>query len=428
MQKKISIHSLYRRLAMSLVIAAILGWALNAIWLTLFLTCFTFIIWHYSRLSLFINWLWQSKHITPPQTSGIWGQIFDSLYVRTKKARNKQKIQNHKIKLFRDGAEALPDAAIVISEDLTISWANKKARDIIGVKKHDDVGQRIDNLIRNPLFTQYIEKADFSQPCNLPSAISPDIQLEIRFMPYGSEQILLLIRDISQIHRLNSMRRDFVANVSHELKTPLTVVRGYVEMMQMSENDLPPRWQQTFASIEGQVTRMNRLVEQLLELSKVEVSQKNREQPVNMSNLLQVLVKELSWLNKDKKHDIQLNITDNLIIQGSETELKSACMNLITNAIAYTPAQGIIKITWQKKHKHAIFSVEDNGPGIKQEHINRLTERFYRIDPSRSRDTGGSGLGLSIVKHVLQHHHAKLTINSQWGNGSTFSIYFNLPN
>jgi two-component system phosphate regulon sensor histidine kinase PhoR len=221
------------------------------------------------------------------------------------------------------------------------------------------------------------------------------------------------------------MRRDFVANVSHELKTPLTVVRGYIEMIQSTDHALEPHWQKAFATIEGQVTRMDRLVEQLLNLSKVEThSEIDNKHVIDMPLLINTLVDDVSWLNQGKDHKIEISIDANIGLIGIDTELKSACANLLSNAIAYTQAQGTIKVIWQKEGNKAKFIVKDNGPGIKSIDINRLTERFYRIDKSRSRDTGGSGLGLAIVKHVVHHHNAQLIINSQWGRGSEFAILF----
>lgn len=299
----------------------------------------------------------------------------------------------------------------------------QKAGRLLGIQWPGDSGQRIDNLLRAPEFSDYVIAANYSEPCVLVSPVNADMQLEIRFMDYGKDQVLLLARDISRIHRLEEMRRDFVANVSHELKTPLTVVRGYVEMVQSTEHALDPHWQQAFNVIESQVSRMDRLVEQLLILSRIEAATEDDMLPINMPEMIANLITDANWLNQDKNHNITVTCLQTLGIVGIDSEIKSACSNLISNAIAYTPANGEISITWQKRNK-AIFSVKDNGPGIRPEDINRLTERFYRVDKSRSRNTGGSGLGLAIVKHVLQHHGAELIINSKWQQGSEFSIIF----
>jgi two-component system phosphate regulon sensor histidine kinase PhoR len=419
-----SFNQIIFRLLVILVVSAVVGWLLNHAVLVMLVTSLTLLVWHYHHLFKLINWLWKSNTLSPPQASGVWGDLYDGLYRQLKQHRNKQKQLNEKIRRFRDGAEALPDAALMLSQELTIEWGNKKAQRLLGVRWPDDLSQRIDNLLRAPEFADYLAQENFESPCLLISPVHADVQLEIRIMAYGSEHILLLARDISNIQRLEEMRRDFVANVSHELKTPLTVVRGYVEMIRASKDEFEPHWQKAFQTIEGQVSRMDRLVEQLLNLAKVENNNQDENQCVNMVKLIKTLVEEVSWLNQYKKHEIVLDIKTTVNVIGCETELKSACANLLSNAIAYTPANGRIEVKWLHEGDKAVFSVKDNGDGIKPEHVNRLTERFYRIDRSRSRDTGGSGLGLAIVKHVLHHHQAELIINSQWGQGSEFSIFF----
>ena len=427
MHFRLSAKEIYSRLIIALLLSAIVGYLLGYTFELIAFCALGFVLWHYHHLYQMAQWLWKSKSISPPQSAGIWGRIYDGLHRQIQKYRTKQKLLSQKIRQFRDGAEALPDAALVLSTDLSILWANKKAQRILGIRWPSDVGQRIDNLLRFPEFTKYLDEGSFEHPCHIPSPHNSELRLELRLMAYGGDQVLLLARDVSKIHRLEEMRRDFVANVSHELKTPLTVVRGYVEMILATEHALDPHWQKAFSTIEGQVTRMDRLVEQLLILSRVEI-QKNDDDKhvVDMPKLLNGLVEDAKWLNQQKQHTLEVDIEPQLMIEGVENELKSACLNLISNAIAYTQPNGVIKITWQRSGNKAKFSVKDNGPGIRPEDINRITERFFRVDKSRSRDTGGSGLGLAIVKHVLNHHKAELSIDSQWGEGSEFIIYFNL--
>jgi len=424
MHFSLSIKDIVTRLLIIFTLSGFLGFLFGYTLLAVFITCVTLLFWHYRHLFKLANWLWQSKSLSPPQAEGVWGRIYDGLYRQNKRHRNKQKQQNEKIRRFRDGAEALPDAALMLSHELTIGWSNKKAQRLLGVRWPDDFGQRIDNLIRAPEFADYLAQENFESPCLLLSPVNSEVQLEIRIMAYGADDVLLLARDISNIHRLEEMRRDFVANVSHELKTPLTVVRGYVEMIQATEGTFDGHWQKAFATIESQVTRMDRLVEQLLNLSKVENNNDDEKQPVDMALLVNNLVEDASWLNQEKHHKLSVDISTQLGVLGIETELKSACANLISNAIAYTPESGEVAVSWQQIGDKLKFSVRDNGDGIRPEHLNRLTERFYRIDRSRSRDTGGSGLGLAIVKHVLHHHQAELVISSHWGQGSEFSIIF----
>lgn len=423
---RLTVFALYYRFFIGLFCCLLLGYFVGETTLFAFLFTLGYLVWNLQQLFKLTHWLWEKKTLTPPTSAGAWGPIFDGLYRQVRRSRFKQKKLRERIRRFRDGAEALPDAALVLSNDFFIEWGNKKAQKLLGIRTPGDVGQRIDNLIRFPLFTLKINEGDIDVPIHIPSPLDSEVQLELRLMPYGADQILFLARDVSKVHRLEEMRRDFVANVSHELKTPLTVVRGYVEMVQATEHALDPHWQKAFATIEGQVTRMDRLVEQLLTLSRVEINnEQESKQLIDMPALIRQLVDDAGWLNQDKKHRITLNITSKAFIKGVDTEIKSACANLISNAIAYTPENGEIKITWQDNGDKVKFSVKDTGPGIKPEHMNRLTERFYRVDKSRSRHTGGSGLGLAIVKHVLQHHNAELVINSQVGKGSEFTIVFN---
>ncbi|TWX66080.1 phosphate regulon sensor histidine kinase PhoR [Colwellia sp. C1TZA3] len=422
---RISARTLFTRIVGVIIASGFVGYLFGQTFLAISMVSLSLLAWHYNHLFKLIKWLWQGKSIAPPQANGIWGRIYDGLYRRIRKQRLKQKQLNERIRKFRDGAEALPDAALVLSTELIILWGNKKASKFLGVRWPDDIGLRIDNLIRFPEFSKYLDDGDYHSPCLIISPINNELQLELRLMAYGSDQILLLARDISKIQRLEEMRRDFVANVSHELKTPLTVVRGYVEMVQASETALDPHWKKAFTTIETQVSRMDRLVEQLLVLSRVEnnVDADNHQQ-VNLSHLVLTILEEVQWLNQDKNHSINHDIAPNMSINGNEHELKSACLNLISNAIAYTPTNGIIDIILRNDSNKIRFSVKDNGPGIKPEHVNRLTERFFRVDKSRSRNTGGSGLGLAIVKHVLNHHHGELSIESEWHQGSEFIIYF----
>ncbi|NMP30987.1 phosphate regulon sensor histidine kinase PhoR [Thalassotalea sp. M1531] len=422
---RLSISQVISRLIIVFSLSALLGYLIGHILLMMLLAAVGVIAYQYKHIFMLSSWLWETKAISPPEGEGSWGRIFDGLDRLVKKHRKKQKQLNDRIRRFRDGAEAIPDAGIVLGRDLSIQWSNKRANRLLGLRWPTDQGQRIDNLLRAPEFSEYLERADYDLPCVLASPINANIQLELRFMDYGKENILLLARDVSKVHRVEAMRRDFVANVSHELKTPLTVVRGYVEMIQASEGDFDPHWQQAFDTIEGQVSRMDRLVEQLLVLSRVEVNTENDvKQPLNVPEILSNLLNDAHWLNQEKQHEISADIDESIGVLGVDTELKSAFANLISNAVAYTPANGKITVSWQRFGLKAKFTVKDNGTGIRPEDVNRLTERFYRVDKSRSRNTGGSGLGLAIVKHVLHHHNAELIINSQWQKGSEFSIVF----
>ncbi|MEC7481604.1 MAG: phosphate regulon sensor histidine kinase PhoR, partial [Pseudomonadota bacterium] len=251
---------------------------------------------------------------------------------------------------------------------------------------------------------------------------NPNKTFEYRIMPYGDEHLLLIARDITRVSQLEEMRKDFVANVSHELRTPLTVINGYLEILPIDE-DSDPFMQKAMKEMTSQTHRMQNLIEDLLVLSRIEASSERiYENVVNIPVVLAQVEREAQAINKEKNHTINFHIDKELCIFGVETELRSACSNLVFNAVHYTPAGGEINVYWRRKPNGAQFSVVDNGEGIEPNHLNRLTERFYRVDKARSRKTGGSGLGLSIVKHVLSHHNSRLDITSTLGEGSNFSF------
>lgn len=382
--------------------------------------------WHYKHLFMLDRWLWRDRKLSPPAGDGSWQQVYDGIYYRQRKARKKNKELRQLVRRFRDGAEALPDAIVVLSKDWTIQWCNKLAQQLVGLRWPMDEGQRIDNLLRHPEFQLFLQTGDFSQALELHAPVNEDLTLEFRVLAYGEKQQLLIIRDITQLKQLEQIRKDFVANVSHELRTPLTVLQGYLEMME--PEDLPQReiWRKAHGVMLDQTKRMDSLVQQLLTLSRIEAAGKLQlDEVVDVPAMLKLLHEEANSLNRDKHHQIHFDIDDSLQVTGNKEELRSAFSNLISNAIKYTPDGGEITVSWQRQHQKALFAVTDNGEGIAPQHVKRLTERFYRVDQARARTTGGTGLGLAIVKHVLSRHQSRLMIFSEPKRGSSFS--FALP-
>ena len=342
-----------------------------------------------------------------------------------KKNRKKRNQLARLIRRFRQGAEALPDGVIVLKNDFTIIWCNKLSRVFFGLKWPEDNQQNLRNLLRYPEFNTYTQQENYSQPLLIYSPMNAEQVLEVRIMPYAEDQLLLIARDVTQLKQLEQMRRDFVANVSHELRTPLTVLSGYLEMF----GDAAPSddiWPKAHRMMEEQSKRMDTLINQLLVLSRIESGKRHSfEEKVNVPEMLHLIHSEAEALNKEYHHQLEFHIDDGLEVYGTADELRSAFSNLIFNAIYYTPEQGLVQVYWEMQGEEACFYVKDNGDGISTEHIHRLTERFYRVDRARSRSTGGSGLGLSIVKHVLSRHQSSLQIESQVGHGSCFR--FALP-
>ncbi|MEW9799584.1 phosphate regulon sensor histidine kinase PhoR [Alteromonas sp. CYL-A6] len=413
------------RLAVYLLIFALIGWYLNDLLFAVAIGATLLLIFNYWHLYKLNRWLWHSRKMSPPTVRGVWEHIYEGIYYLQRRNRNKRKELGELVKRFREGSEALPDAAVVVDAKACIIWCNRLARLELGLKWPQDAGRRLDNLIRHPAFIEYFHAGDFRYPIEVASPTNPNKTFEYRVMPYGNEHLLLIARDITRVSQLEAMRKDFVANVSHELRTPLTVINGYLEIMPVDDSD--PFMKKAMKEMSAQTQRMQNLIEDLLVLSRIEASSERiYEHVVKMPAVLTQIEREAQALNKDKQHTIRFHVDPTLHVYGVETELRSACSNLVFNAVHYTPQQGEINVYWQRTPQGARFAVVDNGDGIEQAHLSRLTERFYRVDKARSRKTGGSGLGLSIVKHVLSHHNSQLEITSTVGEGSEF--FFVLDN
>ena len=410
------------RLVLYLLVFALIGWYIDDMLLAIAIGATLLLLFNYWHLYKLNRWLWHSRKMSPPMVKGVWEHIYEGIYYLQRRNRNKRKELGELVKRFREGSEALPDAAVVVDSKACIIWCNRLARLDLGLKWPQDAGRRLDNLLRHPEFIQYFHAGNFKYPIEVPSPTNPNKTFEYRIMPYGEEHLLLIARDITRVSQLEEMRKDFVANVSHELRTPLTVINGYLEIIPMDE-DADPFMQKAMKEMTAQTHRMQNLIEDLLVLSRIEASSERiYENVVNMPAVLKQIELEANTLNKEKQHTIRFHVAPDLQVYGVETEIRSACSNLVFNAVHYTPAKGEINVHWQSTPQGARFSVVDNGEGIEHGHLNRLTERFYRVDKARSRKTGGSGLGLSIVKHVLSHHNSRLEITSTVGEGSQFSF------
>ena len=414
---------LFSCLIVCLIVAAFSDW--ETAWL-LFAICTIAYLWRHLHWMHQLNrWLDKPDLNTIPMGSGAWEDIFAKVYHEQRRhARTKVQLSNA-LERFRHAAGALPDGVVLLDDDNKIEWCNRPAELHLGIALKQDIHQPIVYLVRSQEFVQYLQHHVDIDPIKLHTISgSQEMMLEIRLVSFGSNQKLLLSRDISQIEKLDAMRRDFIANVSHELRTPLTVVGGFLETLSEMDKTISKQTRQYFDMMMEQTKRMQLLIEDLLTLSQLEAGKSAPdEEDIDVDNLLNVVVSEAKGLSKGK-HQIHLDAQADLNIKASRKELHSAFSNLVSNAIRYTPEGGDILVSWQAHNQEAVFSVRDTGIGIEPEHINRLTERFYRVDRSRSRETGGTGLGLSIVKHILSRHQARLEIHSEFGKGSTFSAVF----
>ena len=422
----ISVTSLIIKTLLLLILAWVVGVWFGDFLLTLVVILSAVVIYQFYQMHKFNQWVWQRKQLSPPQINGAWERLYEAVFHVNKKHRKQRKELTELVKRFRAGAEALPDAVVIMDNSGKIVWCNRLAQLELGIKWPSDKGVRIDHLIREPEFVRYFMKQKYAEPIEVPSPVNDKKINEFRMMSYGKDNLLLVSRDITRLAQLEEMRGDFVANVSHELRTPLTVMNGYLEMLSGSGLTAEPLAQKACSEMSKQAQRMQDLVEDLLILSRIESSaEKIYEHVLDMPSILRQIEVDAQRLNSDKGHTITFYVEPDLHVYGVATEMRSAISNLVFNALNYTPNKGDIEVHWYRYKGKAICKVMDNGEGIARKHILRLTERFYRVDQARSRHTGGSGLGLSIVKHVLNHHNSSLKIKSHLGEGSEFS--FTLP-
>lgn len=376
--------------------------------------------WQLYRLE---RWLNDPRLEAIPEAGGIWDDLFSLLYKMVKEHQQTRRELAAELQHIEQATAALPEGVAILNEANRIEWCNPLAQRHFDLTEHD-LMQDITYLVRQPEFIEYLRNADFAQPLVMRPARHPDTVLSIKLVPYGTDKRLLISRDITQLERIEAMRRDFVANVSHELRTPLTVVNGFVENLQDMPDMRREDARQALQLMAEQTRRMDHLVADLLALSRLENEQNPlREETVDMKALLEDVLREGQLLDGGKR-ELHLEISCSANLSGNRDELRSAFGNLVSNAVRYTPEGGLIRLRWEERDGQPVFAVQDSGIGIAPQHIPRLTERFYRVDRSRSRETGGTGLGLAIVKHVAMRHQARLEVVSAEGKGSTFALLF----
>ncbi|QGZ29499.1 phosphate regulon sensor histidine kinase PhoR [Stutzerimonas stutzeri] len=384
--------------------------------------------WTLHQMRRLQEWLRRSQpDEPPPDAHGLWGDIFDNLYqMQRRDLRLRGQLQSV-IDRVQGSTAALKDAVVMLDSDGNLEWWNPAAERLLGLKKPQDTGHPVGNLVRHPSFKEYFDSGRHEEPLELSSPVNDRLWLQITITRYGNSEHLMVVRDITRLQQLEQMRKDFVANVSHELRTPLTVISGYLETMLEHIEEMPPRWTRALNQMNQQAGRMQHLLNDLLLLAKLEAtSPPTKTQPVAVAALLQSIRGDALALSADRNHVINLEADPTLVLKGSEAELRSAFSNLVFNAVKYTPDGGEIRIRWWHNEHGAHLAVQDSGIGIESKHLPRLTERFYRVDSSRASNTGGTGLGLAIVKHVLLRHQGRLDVNSTPSKGSTFTCHFPL--
>ena len=413
------------RLGVVAVGGLLIGWLLGSLWAGLALGFALYAGWQLVSLFRVEWWLRHRGFAEPPDIGGAWGEVITQVVrLHRRKRFHKQRF----VQLFRQiqrSTAALPDGVVILNDQFEIAWFNRMAGQLLDLRRPADLGLRVDNLVRQPEFGRYLHSGQYANPVILRAGTAEDMFLSLQVVPYGEGQLLLLVRDVSRQMRLEGMRKDFVANASHELRSPLTVISGYLETLSQ-DPALDAELQAPVAEMRRQADRMTTIITDLLELSRLEAADGEVEGvPIDVAALIAMLRKDV-LARPEHPAEARVRVESPVMLAGNESEIHSAFANLVDNAAKYTPASGSIEIRWWVDEDGGHFAVSDTGIGIHPDHIPRLTERFYRVDSSRARGTGGSGLGLAIVKHVLQRHGATLQVVSELGRGSTFTCHFPL--
>ncbi len=376
-------------------------------------------LWRLARL------VRRQHRLVPPFPRGFWGDIYRSIALYQQRNRKRRKRQIRFSRRFREAADAVPDALVILDKLQRIEWANPAAAQLLDIHWPREDGRPLGELLPHPELGAFIEAGEYGRPLDFAPGHNRALVLSLRIAPFGERkrQRLVVARDITKVYHLNMIRRDFVANASHELRTPLTVIAGFLENLADSPATPQPH-RRPLTLMQSQTGRMRSIIEDLLTLSRLEMEDRTEEQcPVDVADELKTVLHEARILSAGR-HRIELAVDEDLMLLGSPVELRSVLSNLVHNAVRHTPEGTSIRIGWGEDGEGPIFAVEDDGQGIASEHLPRLTERFYRVDQGRSRESGGTGLGLAIVKHVLNRHDARLLISSGVGLGSRFACHF----
>ena len=412
------------------VLVVVLGLGLAGIWLdsltiTLLLGSLIYLGWQLTNHYRLHAWLNQKKLPHPPKSKGTWNDIYLLIHQHQQIINKRKHKLRRAFQRFNRSTACLPDATVLLGKHGQIEWWNKAAERLLGLLQERDSGQPITSVIRHPDFVDSIQKNEWEKPLEIPSPVDGAKWLTLHSGCTAKHKRLLQARDTTRLHRLEQMRRDFISNVSHELRTPLTVISGYVESLLETEEIRNGPLHGIISQISTQGQRMQRIVDDLLLLSRLELDEeKPAQDTVPIGPMLHRIRADALALSGNGHHHIKMSLDPNVELIGNANDLRSAFSNLVFNAVRYTPPCGEINLQWLANEEGACFTVSDTGVGIESHHIPRLTERFYRVDIGRSRQKGGTGLGLAIVKHVLNRHNGELSIHSEVGKGSTFTCRF----
>ena len=419
-----------RKQVLILVSVCLVGYSIGQFLPALLLLLVCYVLFNLVQLHRLTKWLAKdhaSDRSAPPEGFGLWGGVFDGIYRLQKQERRASAYLENIVNKAQESSAALEMSIIMVDRNNNLDWWNKATESLLGLRYPEDRRLPVTNLIRDPAFTAYFGRNVYDKPLHINAPGDSGKRLEIQIALFGENERLIIVRDISQLHRLELMRKDFVGNVSHELGTPITVIKGYLEAIMDNIQDLDGKWEKPIIQMHQQSSRMENIVKDLLALSALETGTPSRKQSAfALTELLSEIVNDARQIFAQQDHQFSLSCDENIEFIGDRGELYSAIANLVSNAARYTPYQGKISILIRLSENFLEAHVEDNGPGIEAQHLPRLTERFYRVDVSRSSETGGTGLGLAIVKHIVNRHDGELKISSEVGKGSCFTCRFPL--
>ena len=385
-------------------------------------TLIIFILIHIYWIYKLSNWVESPSLKNLPNGTGIWENIFAKLYRTYRQQKKSQTQLTTTLDQFIQAAEAINDGIIGVNEDNEILWSNKKAQKMLDINPKKDYNQPINYIFRNSDLSNYLTKENYEDSINIHNT-NNKLDIEIKATFFSENHKLITCRDLTSLKKIQNLRKDFVSNFSHELKTPLTVISGFLETLE-DRKKIDVQSKKIISLMSEQAHRMKKLIDDLLLLSNVESDYlQNRSEKIIMRDIFKKIKNEVSFIDQ-QQHKISYSLNNEINIYGSSTEIYSAFINLLTNAIRYTDKKGEITVSWNKINNDAIFQVADTGIGIPEKHLKRITERFYRVDEDRSRESGGTGLGLSIVKNIMHQHQGEIRVASEINSGSSFKLIF----
>lgn len=385
-------------------------------------TLIIFILIHIYWIYKLSNWVESPSLKNLPNGTGIWQNIFAKLYRTYRQQKKSQTQLTTTLDQFIQAAEAINDGIVGVNEDNEILWSNKKAQKMLNINPKKDYNQPINYIFRNSDLSNYLIKENYEDSINIHNT-NNKLDIEIKATFFSENHKLITCRDLTSLKKIQNLRKDFVSNFSHELKTPLTVISGFLETLE-DRKKIDVQSKKIISLMSEQAHRMKKLIDDLLLLSNVESDYlQNRSEKIIMRDIFKKIKNEVSFIDQ-QQHKISYSLNNEINIYGSSTEIYSAFINLLTNAIRYTDKKGEITVSWNKINNDAIFQVADTGIGIPEKHLKRITERFYRVDEDRSRESGGTGLGLSIVKNIMHQHQGEIRVASEINSGSSFKLIF----